>query len=102
VQKHPDLTSIGAGHCAPPRLCANATYRRTLSVTYDSLPGSNKYLTLNYLTGGVYDWYIFRLAETYLLRAEASWWKGDIANAMADVNEIHIIDLNHNWSIMLR
>src|SRR5690606_40342049 len=25
--------------------------------------------------GGAGDWYIFRLAETYLLRAEAYWWK---------------------------
>ncbi len=38
--------------------------------------------------GGAYDWYLFRLAETYLLRAEAYWWKGDIANAMADVNKV--------------
>lgn len=34
------------------------------------------------------DWYVFRVAETYLLRAEAYWWKGDIANATADVNVI--------------
>jgi hypothetical protein len=39
--------------------------------------------------GGSYDWYVFRLAETYLLRAEAYWWKGDIVNAMADVNKVH-------------
>ncbi|MGD0340612.1 MAG: RagB/SusD family nutrient uptake outer membrane protein, partial [Bacteroidales bacterium] len=38
--------------------------------------------------GGAYDWYIFRLAETYLLRAEAYWWKGDIVDAMADVNAV--------------
>lgn len=38
--------------------------------------------------GGSYDWYVYRLAETYLQRAEAYWWKGDIANAMADVNAI--------------
>lgn len=38
--------------------------------------------------GGSYDWYVFRLAETYLLRAEAYWWKGDVANAMADVNKV--------------
>jgi hypothetical protein len=38
--------------------------------------------------GGSYDWYIFRLAETYLLRAEAYWWKGDIAKAMADLNAV--------------
>ena len=36
--------------------------------------------------GGSFDWYVFRLAETYLLRAEAYWWKGDAAKAMADVN----------------
>jgi hypothetical protein len=38
--------------------------------------------------GGSYDWYVYRLAETYLVRAEAYWWKGDIANAMKDVNSI--------------
>ncbi len=38
--------------------------------------------------GGAGDWYVYRLAETYLLRAEAYWWKGDIANAMADVNTV--------------
>ncbi|MFV0565355.1 MAG: RagB/SusD family nutrient uptake outer membrane protein [Flavobacteriaceae bacterium] len=38
--------------------------------------------------GGNADWYIFRLAETYLLRAEAYIWKGQTALAMADINEI--------------
>lgn len=38
--------------------------------------------------GGNTDWYVFRLAETYLLRAEAYFWKGDVANAMADVNAV--------------
>ncbi|WP_439484198.1 RagB/SusD family nutrient uptake outer membrane protein [Cyclobacterium plantarum] len=38
--------------------------------------------------GGHSDWYIFRLAETYLLRAEAYVWKGDMANAAADVNAV--------------
>jgi hypothetical protein len=38
--------------------------------------------------GGAYDWYVFRLAETYLLRAEAYWWKGEINKAMADVNTV--------------
>ncbi len=38
--------------------------------------------------GGSYDWYVFRLAETYLLRAEAYWWKGEMAKAMADVNAV--------------
>jgi hypothetical protein len=38
--------------------------------------------------GGSYDWYVFRLAETYLLRAEAYWWKGETALAMADLNAV--------------
>lgn len=38
--------------------------------------------------GGNSDWYVFRLAETYLLRAEAYWWKGDAASAAADVNVV--------------
>jgi len=38
--------------------------------------------------GGNSDWYIFRLAETYLLRAEAQWFKGNLAAAAADVNAV--------------
>lgn len=38
--------------------------------------------------GGNSDWYVFRLAETHLLRAEAYWWKGDAASAAADVNAV--------------
>lgn len=38
--------------------------------------------------GGAADLYIYRLAETYLLRAEAKLWKGDKAGAAADVNEV--------------
>lgn len=34
------------------------------------------------------DWYIFRLAETYLLRAEAYYWKGNLAAAMDDLNQV--------------
>ncbi len=40
------------------------------------------------MTGGHTDWYVFRLAETYLLRAEAYLWKGDAASAAADINLI--------------
>ncbi len=39
-------------------------------------------------TGGNSDWYIFRLAETYLLRAEAYYWNGNIENAVSDINKI--------------
>jgi hypothetical protein len=38
--------------------------------------------------GGNGDWYIFRLAETYLLRAEAYYWKGQLALAADDINKI--------------
>ncbi len=34
------------------------------------------------------DWYIYRLAETYLLRAEAYYWKGDLAAAANDLNMV--------------
>lgn len=40
------------------------------------------------MTGGHSDWYVFRLAETYLLRAEAYFWKGDLVNAAADINQV--------------
>ena len=40
------------------------------------------------MQGGHSDWYVFRLAETYLLRAEAYMWKGDATNAAADVNAV--------------
>lgn len=39
-------------------------------------------------SGAWSDLYVYRLAELYLLRAEAYWWKGDIANATKDVNTV--------------
>lgn len=38
--------------------------------------------------GGHTPWYVFRLAETYLLRAEAYLWKGDLVDAAADINAV--------------
>lgn len=38
--------------------------------------------------GGNGDWYVYRLAETYLVRAEAYFWKGDLINAAADINAV--------------
>jgi hypothetical protein len=38
--------------------------------------------------GGQSDWYVFRLAETYLLRAEAYFWKGQLELAAADINKV--------------
>ncbi|QNL51035.1 RagB/SusD family nutrient uptake outer membrane protein [Olivibacter sp. SDN3] len=38
--------------------------------------------------GGYTDWYVFRLAETHLLRAEAYTWKGDVLKAAEDINKV--------------
>lgn len=38
--------------------------------------------------GGHSDWYVFRLAETYLLRAEAYFWKGQNSLAAQDINAV--------------
>lgn len=38
--------------------------------------------------GGAFNWYLFRLAETYLLRAEAYVWNDQPALAMADINAV--------------
>lgn len=43
--------------------------------------------------GGNGDWYIFRLAETHLLRAEAYYWKGGAGNldlAAQDINKVRV------------
>jgi hypothetical protein len=40
------------------------------------------------MQGGHTDWYVFRLAETLLLRAEAYFWKGDLQSAANDLNEV--------------
>lgn len=38
--------------------------------------------------GGHGDWYIYRLAGTYLLRAEANFWKGNLGAAANDINMV--------------
>lgn len=38
--------------------------------------------------GGNGDWYLFRLAETYLLRAEAYFWKNQLSEAANDINKV--------------
>jgi hypothetical protein len=48
--------------------------------------------------GGNGDWYVFRLAETYLIRAEAYYWKGQLSNAANDINIVrqraHAVPVN--------
>lgn len=38
--------------------------------------------------GGHSDWYVFRLAETYLLRAEAYYWMNELQKAADDINVV--------------
>lgn len=40
--------------------------------------------------GGNGDWYVFRLAETYLIRAEAYFWKNQLAPAADDLNRVRL------------
>lgn len=40
------------------------------------------------MRGGHSDWYVMRLAETYLIRAEAYMWKGSTQAAADDVNAV--------------
>lgn len=44
--------------------------------------------TVGQPVGGNSDWYIFRLAETYLLRAEAYCWIGEYTKAANDINKV--------------
>jgi starch-binding outer membrane protein, SusD/RagB family len=44
--------------------------------------------TVGQPAGGNGDWYLFRLAETYLLRAEAYVWKDDFNKAAEDINKV--------------
>lgn len=39
-------------------------------------------------TSGIADWYCYRLAEAYLLRAEAKFYNGDPTGAALDVNKV--------------
>lgn len=48
--------------------------------------GSNAYVGAT--TGSVADWYVYRLAEAYLLRAEANFYLGHPELAAKDVNEL--------------
>ncbi len=40
--------------------------------------------------GGHGDWYVFRLAETYLIRAEAYFWKNQLSEAAEDINKVRL------------
>jgi hypothetical protein len=55
-------------------------------VTAEANPGQPQFSGAT--NGGNADWYLYRLAEAYLLRAEAKFYLGDAAGAAGDVNEV--------------
>jgi hypothetical protein len=55
-------------------------------VTQEAIPTSVDFRGAT--LGGIADWYVYRLAEAYLLRAEAKFYQGDAGGAASDVNEI--------------
>lgn len=57
-------------------------YKIWMESPQDETPTANNY------RGGFGDLYCYRLAETYLLRAEAKYYLGDIAGATEDVNAL--------------
>jgi len=63
------------------------TFRSIYAIPHYKLyvPEQNKAATPQ---GGNGDFYVFRLAETYLLRAEAYFWKGQLDLAAADINKV--------------
>ncbi len=72
----------------------NRIYYKSLNDTIDTwYPWAHNKIfvpTTNYHQphGGQGDWYIFRLAETYLLRAEAYYFKDQLGLAAADINMV--------------
>lgn len=68
------------------KYCVDTIYAWSPMMHYKTfVPEDNKPDTPQ---GGYTDWYVFRLAETYLLRAEAYYWKGQKDLAMTDINKI--------------
>jgi hypothetical protein len=55
-------------------------------VTAEANPAANQFNGAT--NGGNGDWYFYRLAEAYLLRAEAKFYLGDPAGAAEDVNKV--------------
>ena len=69
ISSHPEMT-LGSCDCI-----------RLVVLDPEQDPATDPY-------GGNGDTYIFRLAETYLLRAEAHFWNGNLAEAANDLNEV--------------
>lgn len=94
VYNHPDLKKNNDPYYGKPLQLYNATGVRLSTDTIRSWFGWPHYKLYvpdpqtKPARGGNSDWYVFRLAETYLLRAEAYYWKGNLASAAMDLNAI--------------
>jgi hypothetical protein len=97
VYNNPSLLSSGDAYYGKPLQLRNSSGKLLVTDTirtwfdwphYKLWVESPRADALDNYNGGAADWYIFRLAETYLLRAEAYFWKGDRAAAAEDVNTI--------------
>lgn len=78
-----------SAHFGEPIAATDANYVRNLFPYYKKFTHPHGH-PQGYDTGGrIYnDWYVFRVAGVYLLRAEAYLGKGDNTNAAADINVI--------------
>jgi hypothetical protein len=97
VYNHPDLKSSGNPWYGKPLqlynedgviLCTDTLRSWSAWPHYKTWVESPRSENSNAYNGGACDWYVYRLAETYLIRAEANIWKGNQAAAMADINAI--------------
>jgi hypothetical protein len=97
VYNHPNLLTTGDPWYNKPLQLYNSSGKRLVTDTirtwfawphYKLWIETPKAETIDNYDGGAADWYIYRLAETYLLRAEAYFWKGNLAAAATDVNTI--------------
>ncbi|PQA54022.1 RagB/SusD family nutrient uptake outer membrane protein [Siphonobacter curvatus] len=94
VYNHPDLKKNNDPYYGKPLQLYNATGVRLSTDTIRSWFGWPHYKLYvpdpqnKPARGGNSDWYVFRLAETYLLRAEAYYWKGNLASAAMDLNAV--------------
>lgn len=64
------------------------TFRFIYAVPHYKIFAPDQNPAVGMIVGGNGDWYIFRLAETYLLRAEAYFWKGQLTAAAEDINKV--------------
>lgn len=84
---------------------ASVDYRKPINVNYYASKADTFYTIYampHYITyvperdplkvpyGGNGDWYIFRLAESYLIRAEAYYYKGALPEAANDINKVRL------------